>query len=157
MDQAVYDLAHATLRHVFGQHTLQEVLEKRNEFAQEIFKIIGGKALQWGVIVEDIQIIDVLMGKRLQDLLATTAIAKREGEAEIVMAKARVESAKLLREAADQLNSPAAMQMRTLETYKILGESANAKIIFMPGVTNIDPLVANIVANETPLLNQNAK
>lgn len=144
---AVNELAHSTLRLVFGQHTLQEALEKRKDFAAEIKKILGDQATQWGIQIYDIQIIDVVIPKHIQDLLATSAVAAREGEAEVIMAKARVQSAHLMREAADQLNTPAAMQMRQLETYKVLAESENSKIIFMPSAAQpMDNLTANIVA-----------
>lgn len=145
----VDELAHSTLRLVFGKHTLQECLEKRQEFAIEIKDILSGQATSWGIIIQDIQIIDVVLPKHIQDLLATSATAVREGEAEIIMAQARVKSAHMMREAADQLNTPAAMQMRQLETYKILAESENAKIIFMPGMAGtLDNVTANLVADQ---------
>lgn len=131
---------------MFGKHTLQECLEKRQEFAKEIKLIIGEQASSWGVVIQDIQIIDVVIPKHIQDLLATSATAVREGEAEIIMAKARVQSAHLMREAADSLNTPAAMQMRQLETYKVLAESENAKIIFMPSL-NSQSMADNFAAN----------
>ena len=37
-----------------------------------------------------------------------------------------------MRQAADLLNSKAAMQMRYLETLKLLGNSGNSKVIFIP-------------------------
>lgn len=103
-------------------------------------------------MIQDIQIIDVVLPKHIQDLLATSATAVREGEAEIIMAKARVQSAHLMREAADSLNTPAAMQMRQLETYKVLAESENAKIIFMPSFSSqsmADNFTANVLGNNT--------
>jgi regulator of protease activity HflC (stomatin/prohibitin superfamily) len=42
-----------------------------------------------------------------------------------------VESAKLMRLAADELNTKAAMQIRYLETLKQVGRS-NTKVIFIP-------------------------
>lgn len=44
VSMAVDELAHSTLRLVFGQHTLQEALEKRRQFADEIRKILGSQA-----------------------------------------------------------------------------------------------------------------
>lgn len=41
---AVDELAHSTLRLVFGKHTLQECLEKRQDFAKEMKNIIGEQA-----------------------------------------------------------------------------------------------------------------
>jgi len=144
---AVDELAHSTLRLVFGQHTLQECLEKRKDFAKEMVSIIGNQAKGWGIYIQDIQIIDILIPKHIQDLLASGATAQREAEAQIIMARASVQSAQLMREAADQLATPAAMQIRMLETYKVLAESDNAKIIFMP-TQNVDNISANIIGNQ---------
>jgi regulator of protease activity HflC (stomatin/prohibitin superfamily) len=46
-----------------------------------------------------------------------------------------VESAKLMRMAADELNTKAAMQIRYLETLKQVGKS-NTKVIFIPEMKN---------------------
>lgn len=145
---AVEELAHSTLRMVFGKHTLEECLEKRQEFAAEMRNILGDQARAWGVVIEDIQIIEIVLPKHIQELLATGATAKSEAEAKLISAKTDVKAAELLRAAADQLNTPAAMQMRMLETYKVLAESQNSKIIFLPTTSNFDNLTANILANE---------
>ena len=147
VETAVDVLAHSTLRLVFGKHTLQECLEKRQEFAKEMTAIIGNQAKGWGISIENIQIIDIVIPKHIQDLLATGATAQREAAAQIIMANASVEAAQSMREAANLLNTPAAMQMRLLETYKILAESQNAKIIFMPN-QSMDNLTANIIGNK---------
>ncbi len=41
-------------------------------------------------------------------------------------------AAKLMREAADILNSPAAMQIRYLETLQTMSQHAGTKVIFLP-------------------------
>ncbi len=51
---------------------------------------------------------------------------------QVISAKADVESAKLMREAADILDSRTAMQIRYLETITMIGKGANSKIIFLP-------------------------
>lgn len=61
------------------------------------------------------------------------AQAKRIGESKIIAARAEVESAKLMRKAADILNSPAAMQIRYLEAQQQIAKTAGAKVIFLPG------------------------
>jgi len=50
----------------------------------------------------------------------------------LISAKADVESAKLMREAADILDSKTAMQIRYLETLKMLGGSGNTRFVFLP-------------------------
>ncbi len=147
---AVDELAHSTLRFVFGQHTLKECLENRQDFAEEMRKILDDHAKSWGISIQDILIIDIQIPKHIQDLLATAATAEQESIAQVIMAKASVQSANMMKEAADLLNSPSAMQMRMLDTYKILAESETAKIIFLPtmDITQSSHLTNNLIANE---------
>lgn len=51
----------------------------------------------------------------------------------MISARAEVESAKLMRQAADILSSAPAMQIRYLEAMQSMAKSANSKVIFMPG------------------------
>jgi hypothetical protein len=60
------------------------------------------------------------------------AQSKRTGEAKIIAARAEVESAKLMRQAADILSSAPAMQIRYLEAMQAMAKSANSKVIFLP-------------------------
>lgn len=132
LTHAIDQLAHTTLRTVFGHNTLQECLEKRDELANSIQHIVAEQAERWGVNIEQILIRDIRIPKHIQDMLSSAATAEREGRAKIITARADVESAKLMREAADILNSDGAMQIRLLEVYNKLAQSDNAKLIFMP-------------------------
>jgi hypothetical protein len=60
------------------------------------------------------------------------AQSKRTGEAKVIAARAEVESAKLMRQAADILSSAPAMQIRYLEAMQAMAKSANSKVIFLP-------------------------
>ena len=71
--------------------------------------------------------------QELQETLSSAAKQRRIGESKVIAAQAEVESAKLMREASDILNTPAAMQIRYLETLQTMAKTANSKIIFMPG------------------------
>ena len=77
------------------------------------------------------------MSKDLQDSLSSAAKERRLAESKILSAKADVEAAKLMRLAAEELNSKAAMQIRYLETLKQVGRS-NTKVIFIPDLKNKD-------------------
>jgi len=68
----------------------------------------------------------------LQDTLSSAAQQKRIGESKVIAAQAEVDSAKLMRQAADLLNSPAAMQIRYLETMTGMARTTGSKVIFMP-------------------------
>jgi len=130
---ALMERTQTTLRHVLGARVLQEVIERREEVAMSIQEIIEETAEGWGVKVESILIKDINFSRELQESLSMAAQSKRIGESKVIVARAEVESAKLMRSAADILASPAAMQLRMLETYQAMAKSANAKVIFMPG------------------------
>ena len=68
----------------------------------------------------------------LQSNLSSAATAKRTAEARIISAQADVESAKLMREASDSLNTPAAMQIRYLDAVTGLAKANNTRVIIMP-------------------------
>jgi len=129
---ALVERTQTTLRHVIGARVLQDVIERREEIAQSIREIIDETATGWGASVESMLIKDLLFSQELQDSLSMAAQSKRAGEAKIIQARAEVESAKLMREAADILSSAPAMQIRYLETMAQMAKSANSKVIFLP-------------------------
>lgn len=130
--QALVERTQTTLRHVVGARVLQDVIERREEVAQSIREIIGDVAEGWGVSVESMLIKDIIFSRELQDSLSMAAQSKRIGESKIIAARAEVESAKLMRQAADILSSAPAMQIRQLEAYQAMAKSANSKVIFIP-------------------------
>ena len=121
-----------TLRHVIGARVLQDVIERREEIAQDIRNIVEETAEGWGVEVESMLIRDIIFSQELQESLSMAAQSKRTGEAKVIAARAEVEAAKLMRQAADILSSAPAMQIRYLEAMQAMAKSANSKVIFLP-------------------------
>ncbi|KAI4216364.1 MAG: hypothetical protein LQ351_001374 [Letrouitia transgressa] len=130
--QALVERTQTTLRHVVGARVLQDVIERREEIAQSIGEIIEDVASGWGVQVESMLIKDIIFSNELQDSLSMAAQSKRIGESKVIAARAEVESAKLMRQAADILSSAPAMQIRYLEAMQAMAKSANSKVIFLP-------------------------
>ncbi|CAN9428163.1 hypothetical protein AG0111_0g7833 [Alternaria gaisen] len=130
--QALVERTQTTLRHVVGARVLQDVIERREEIAQSIREIIEETALGWGVEVESMLVKDIIFSQDLQDSLSMAAQSKRTGEAKVIAARAEVEAAKLMRQAADILSSAPAMQIRYLEAMQAMAKSANSKVIFLP-------------------------
>ncbi|KKZ67675.1 hypothetical protein EMCG_06735 [[Emmonsia] crescens] len=150
--QALVERTQTTLRHVVGARVLQDVIERREEVAQSIGEIIEEVAVGWGVQVESMLIKDIIFSNELQESLSMAAQSKRIGESKIIAARAEVESAKLMRTAADILSSAPAMQIRYLETMQAMAKSANSKVIFLPGINPSvqDQLRAADAAGEGP-------
>jgi regulator of protease activity HflC (stomatin/prohibitin superfamily) len=130
--QALVERTQTTLRHVIGARVLQDVIERREEIAQDIRSIVEEIAEGWGVEIESMLIRDIIFSQDLQESLSMAAQAKRTGEAKVIAARAEVESAKLMRQAADILSSAPAMQIRYLEAMQQMARSANSKVIFLP-------------------------
>jgi len=130
--QALVERTQTTLRHVVGARVLQDVIERREELAQSIGEIIEDVASGWGVQVESMLIKDIIFSNDLQDSLSMAAQSKRIGESKVIAARAEVESAKLMRQAADILSSAPAMQIRYLEAMQAMAKTANSKVIFLP-------------------------
>ena len=145
--QALVERTQTTLRHVVGARVLQDVIERREEIAQSIGEIIEDVASGWGVQVESMLIKDIIFSSELQDSLSMAAQSKRIGESKVIAARAEVESAKLMRQAADILSSAPAMQIRYLEAMQAMAKTANSKVIFLPGSTNVANQMAAAEAN----------
>lgn len=128
---ALIERAQSTLRHVVGVRALQSLVTEREEIAREIEEIVEQFATlscfplspapsrktdsppsphcrfadTWGVAVESILIKDILFSRELQESLSSAAQAKRIGESKVIAARAEVDAARLMREAADILSS----------------------------------------------------
>ena len=129
---ALVERTQTTLRHVIGARVLQDVIERREEIAESIREIIEDTATGWGVQVESMLVKDIIFSNELQESLSMAAQSKRTGEAKVISARAEVESAKLMRQAADILSSAPAMQIRYLEAMQAMAKTANSKVIFLP-------------------------
>ena len=121
-----------TLRFAMGSRTVQDCIEHRESLVEEIQSIISPIAESWGIKVESILLKDLRFSLDLQESLSAAAKQTRIAESRVIAAQAEVDSAKLMREASDILNTPAAIQIRYLETLINMSKQAESKVIFMP-------------------------
>jgi len=124
--------AQTTLRHVVGARAVQSVVTEREAIAFEIAEIVGDVADKWGVSIEGILIKDIIFSHEVAASLSSAAQQKRIGESKVIAARAEVDAARLMRQAADILASPAAMQIRQLEALQNMAKTANSKVVFVP-------------------------
>ena len=101
VQQALVERTKTTLRQVLGAKVLQEIIENREQLGHEIQEIIDVPAHAWGVAVESILIKDIQFSKSLQEALSSAAQAKRIAESKVIQAQSEVDSAKLMRQAAE--------------------------------------------------------
>ncbi|KAF3067319.1 hypothetical protein GL218_08700 [Daldinia childiae] len=144
--QALVERTQTTLRHVVGARVLQDIIERREEIATSISEIVEDLARSWGCEISAILIKDIYFSTDLQNSLSMAAQSKRIGESKIIAAKAEVESARLMRQAADILSSAPAMQIRYLEAMQAMAKTANSKVIFLPAANQTMPNINNAMA-----------
>ncbi|GAA5997968.1 slipin family protein [Rhodotorula paludigena] len=130
--KALVERAQTTLRDVAGSRNLQSLLTEREAVAAEIEQIVESVSERWGVKVESILIKDIEIPPDIQNSLSSAAQQRRLGEAKVIQAQAEVDSARLMREAADILSSPAAIQIRQLEALQSMARNSGSKVIFVP-------------------------
>ncbi|OMJ24414.1 putative band 7 family protein [Smittium culicis] len=159
VEQALVERAQTTLRSVLGGKSLQDLIENRDTISEAIKDYMDAPSRQWGVKIESILIKDIVFSKLLQESLSSAATQKRIGESKVIAAQAEVDSAKLMREAAEILNIPAAMQIRYLETLQAMSRSAGTKVMFVPmsessGMHGFGPGNSAVTQTSTPDPNQ---
>lgn len=132
LEHSIMEIAHTSLRDVFGTVTLQEALEERDLLAEELVKLIAPAAANWGVNVKRVLMQDLIFNPEMQKTLSSAATARRIAESKVISAQADVVAAKLMRTASDILNTPAAMQIRYLESINNVSKSPNPKVVFYP-------------------------
>ncbi|KAL9935890.1 hypothetical protein V8E36_005467 [Tilletia maclaganii] len=130
--QALSERAQTTLRDVIGSRSLQSILTDREAVAQQIATLVEKVSESWGVTVESLLLKDISLSHELQQSLGAAATQRRHAEAKLILAKAEVEAAKLMREAADQLSTDAAIQIRQLDALQQMAKQADTKVIFVP-------------------------
>ncbi|XP_069994010.1 band 7 protein AGAP004871 isoform X1 [Penaeus vannamei] len=124
-------LAATTLRNVLGTKNLAEILSERESISHNMQSSLDEATDPWGVKVERVEIKDVRLPVQLQRAMAAEAEAAREARAKVIAAEGEQRASRALKEAAEVINeSPAALQLRYLQTLNTVSAEKNSTIIF---------------------------
>ncbi|KAL7644853.1 UNVERIFIED_CONTAM: hypothetical protein RMT77_004670 [Armadillidium vulgare] len=124
-------LAATTLRNVLGTRNLAEILSERESISSTMQSSLDEATDPWGVKVERVEIKDVRLPVQLQRAMAAEAEAAREARAKVIAAEGEQRASRALKEAADVINeSPAALQLRYMQTLNAISAEKNSTIIF---------------------------
>ncbi|CAG0886278.1 unnamed protein product [Cyprideis torosa] len=124
-------LASTALRNVLGMRNLSDILSDREAVSHTMQLNLDEATDPWGVKVERVEIKDVRLPNQLQRAMAAEAEASREARAKVIAAEGEQKASKSLKEAADiMMESPAAIQLRYLQTLSSIAAEKNSTIIF---------------------------
>ncbi len=135
-------LAQTTLRSVLGEHELDEMLSERNKLNADVKTIVDAQTEAWGINVSNVEIRTVELTENMIRAIAKQAEAERDRRAKIIHAEAEFQAAQTLANAAQILGStPAAMQLRYLQTLTEVGGENNSTIIFPMPIDIVKPFL----------------
>ncbi|XP_053343936.1 stomatin [Clarias gariepinus] len=124
-------LAQTTLRNMLGTKSLADILRDREEMAEQMEEVLYSASKNWGIKVERVELKDVKLPSTLQRAMAAEAEATREARAKVIAAEGEMKSSCALKEAADVMSeSPAALQLRYLQTLAEIATERNSTVVF---------------------------
>ena len=126
---ATSQISQTTLRSVLGQKDLDSLLTNRDEINEELQNIIDDQTDPWGIKVSVVEVKDVEIPQQMQRAMARQAESERERRAKIIAAEGEYQASERLRQAADRLESPTALQLRLFQTMGEIAVNQNSTII----------------------------
>ncbi|NP_001017597.2 uncharacterized protein LOC550260 [Danio rerio] len=124
-------LAQTTLRNMLGTKSLADILKDREEMSEQMEAVLYSASKNWGIKVERVELKDVKLPTTLQRAMAAEAEASRDARAKVIAAEGEMKASRALKEAANVMSeSPAALQLRYMQTLTEIASERNSTIIF---------------------------
>lgn len=139
---ATSQIAQTTLRSVLGQSDLDHLLTERDKLNARLQEIIDEQTEPWGVKVSIVEIKDVEIPSTMQRAMARQAEAERERRAKVISAEGEYQASEKLQQAAEVLSrTPAAIQLRYLQTLSEIATEKNSTTVFPIPIDLIEPFL----------------
>src|SRR5216117_3971766 len=128
---AVSQQAQTSLRSIIGQSEMDQLLAERDEVNRELRRIIDEPTEgPWGIRVERVEIKDVSLPESMKRSMSRQAEAERERRARIISADGEFQASEKLADAARVMgDTPAALQLRLLETVVQVASEKNSTLV----------------------------
>jgi len=131
---AMIQVAQTSLRSIIGKSELDDLLSNREQLNQGLELLLESPAVGWGIHIDRVEIKDVALPESMKRTMARQAEADRERRARIITADGELQASKKLAQAADVMSdSPAALQLRLLQTMvEVASEKSSTVILPFP-------------------------
>jgi regulator of protease activity HflC (stomatin/prohibitin superfamily) len=146
---AVGQVAQTSLRSTIGKSELDDLLSNRESLNRGLELLIDSPALNWGIHIERVEIKDVALPESMKRSMSRQAEAERERRARVITADGELQASRKLAEAAGIMaDTPAALQLRLLETVVEVAAEKNSTLVlpfpvellrFLESATNTPP------------------
>ncbi len=127
---AVGQVAQTSLRSIIGKSDLDDLLSNRERLNQGLELMIDSPALGWGVHIDRVEIKDVSLPESMKRSIARQAEAERERRSRVISADGEYQASRKLSDAAHVMaDTPAALQLRLLETVVEVAAEKNSTLV----------------------------
>jgi regulator of protease activity HflC (stomatin/prohibitin superfamily) len=144
--QATSQISQTTLRSVLGKKDLDDLLANREAINAELQTIIDEQTEPWGIKVSVIEVKDVEIPQQMQRAMSRQAESERERRAKIIAAEGEYQASERLRQAADKLDSPTAVQLRLFQTMAEIATEQNSTIVLPIPLDLFGPFIEKSIA-----------
>jgi regulator of protease activity HflC (stomatin/prohibitin superfamily) len=127
---AMSQVAQTSLRSIIGKSELDDLLSNREPLNQGLELMLDSPAVGWGIKIDRVEIKDVALPESMKRSMARQAEADRERRARIITADGEFQASRKLSEAAQIMSTtPAALQLRLLQTVVEVAAEKNSTLV----------------------------
>ena len=127
---AISQVAQTSLRSIIGKSELDDLLSNREQLNQGLELMLDSPAASWGIEIDRVEIKDVALPESMKRSMSRQAEAERERRSRIITADGEFQASKRLSEAAAAMSdTPAALQLRLLQTMVEVAAEKNSTLV----------------------------
>ena len=127
---AIAQVAQTSLRSIIGKSELDDLLSNREHLNEGLEVMLDSPAAAWGIEIDRVEIKDVELPESMKRSMSRQAEAERERRSRIITADGEFQASQRLSEAASTMaDTPAALQLRLLQTMVEVAAEKNSTLV----------------------------
>jgi regulator of protease activity HflC (stomatin/prohibitin superfamily) len=127
---AVAQVAQTSLRSIIGKSELDDLLSNRERLNQGLEVMLDSPVAPWGIEIDRVEIKDVALPESMKRSMSRQAEAERERRSRIITADGEFQASRKLSDAATVMaETPAALQLRLLQTMVEVAAEKNSTLV----------------------------
>jgi regulator of protease activity HflC (stomatin/prohibitin superfamily) len=127
---AILQVAQTSLRSIIGKSELDDLLSNREKLNEGLEIMLDSPAAGWGIEIDRVEIKDVALPESMKRSMSRQAEAERERRSRVITADGELQASVKLAQAARQMgDTPAALQLRLLQTMVEVAAEKNSTLV----------------------------
>jgi regulator of protease activity HflC (stomatin/prohibitin superfamily) len=127
---AVLQVAQTSLRSIIGKSDMDDLLSNREKLNEGLEIMMDSPAAGWGIEIDRVEIKDVALPESMKRSMSRQAEAERERRSRIITADGELQASAKLSQAAQAMSAtPAALQLRLLQTMVEVAAEKNSTLV----------------------------